>query len=104
MKCPKCDHNVPVLRTWRHTWWTPIVCVHCNAKLHFEKASYFRKIAPLMICLLILTPATALHAIMRNMYFTYWVLCWFLILAVLLIKLAFFDLRRMKLVAADEKG
>ncbi len=102
MKCPKCNSDVPVLRTWRHTWWTPITCASCQARLHFEKSYYFRQIAPLMVCCVILVPAIALQLIIGNVQYSCVVLCLILVTLALSVKLLFFDLKRMKLVAKDE--
>lgn len=48
-KCPICNNKISSLQTLKHLKWSPIICGQCNAKLHFEKKSWYIIVAPLLI-------------------------------------------------------
>ena len=52
--CPKCKGEVPYLKLMKHTRWTPVVCPHCDSRLHFDKPDWFKKAGTFVLLLLLL--------------------------------------------------
>jgi len=53
--CPKCSGKVPYLKLMRHTRWTPVICPHCDSRLHFDKRDWFKKGGMFVLSLLLLS-------------------------------------------------
>jgi CXXC-20-CXXC protein len=52
--CPKCRGTVPYLKLMRHTKWTPIICPHCDARLHFDNRDWSKRAGTFVLLLLFL--------------------------------------------------
>lgn len=103
MKCPECDHSVPFSRIWRYTWWTPVICAHCDAKLHYDKASYYKTTAPVIVCHAVLVPMFLVGLMIDIIHSTYLLGSYLLISALFLTKWLFFDYPKIKMVTKQEK-
>jgi len=53
--CPKCNGKVPYLKLMRHTWRIPVVCPHCDSRLHFDKRDWNKKAWTFILLLLLIT-------------------------------------------------
>lgn len=94
--CPKCKNSISIMQTMKHTWWTPLVCKKCNAKLHFDKKEWYKITLPILILTVL------------NFFVILWanqnIIIRFIILIVLIIAFLkfFIDLRSIKLTIKDE--
>ena len=39
-KCLKCNNEIPISISVKHTWWSPIECPHCKNKVFLNKKHF----------------------------------------------------------------
>src|SRR5437867_8418991 len=53
-RCPRCNHQLAWHQVARHTWWSPIVCRGCRARIHYDGKQWFSAGWPLVVAILVL--------------------------------------------------
>ena len=53
-RCPRCNHQLAWHQVARHTWWSPIVCRGCRARIHYDGKQWFSAGWPLVVGILVL--------------------------------------------------
>lgn len=92
--CPKCNGNVPYLKLMGHTRWTPIVCPHCDSRLHFDKRDWTRKAGTFALLLLLLSIICLVGVLIMSSYVYVAVMA--LVGPILIVKFSL-DIRNIKL-------
>lgn len=63
MKCPKCNNNLPPLKVWLISRWSPLHCDRCGARLTRAVDKQFFVISVLMFAGIFLFIATPLFLV-----------------------------------------
>jgi hypothetical protein len=101
--CPKCRRTVPYLKLMRHTQWTPVICPHCDSRLHFDKRDWLKKAGTLVLLLLLLVASGFIGASARP-DLAYIVVVVMVVLGAALIVKFLLDARNIKLREKEIAG